>query len=386
MGFNHYSLLLLALVLLFALAAGYLFRLVILALLKYLRSGEVRKEKAETKKTLGEALKAHRTRCKMTQEFVAETIGVSRQAVSKWESAASIPDLDKILKLSQLFDVSTDTLLKDEIDLADALPGELPPPSEAPEEAPLPVRTLTLEMVHDYLATVRVQAGRLALGVALCILSPTVLILLGGLSDYEGGYRIPENLAGGTAILLLIIAGAVALFLSYGRRMEPYEAWEHEPVELAYGVTGMVEKEKAQYEGQHTRLLILGVGLCILAAVPLFVAAAVVEDGMLLIAAVDLLLLLVAAGVFLLVKTCTLFGAFQLLLEEGDYRRGRKLEDQRNEAVSTIYWCAVTAVYLAWSFLSGDWHITWVVWPVAGVFWGVIAGILSLVRRSRSKS
>src|SRR5699024_6030134 len=114
----------------------------------------------------------------------------------------------------------------------------------------------------------------------------------------------------------------------YGRRMEPYEAWEHEPVELAYGVTGMVEKEKALYEGQHTRLLILGVGLCILAAVPLFVAAAVVEDGMLLIAAVDLLLLLVAAGVFLLVKTCTLFGAFQLLLEEGDYRRGRKLEDQ----------------------------------------------------------
>ena len=107
---------------------------------------------------------------------------------------------------------------------------------------------------------------------------------------------------------------------------------------------------------------------------------------MLLIAAVDLLLLLVAAGVFLLVKTCTLFGAFQLLLEEGDYRRGRKLEDRRNEAVSTIYWCAVTAVYLAWSFLSEDWHITWVVWPVAGVFWGVIAGILSLVRRSRSKS
>ena len=329
-----------------------------------------------------------RKRSGWSQEELAGRLGVSRQAVSKWESAASIPDLDKILKLSQLFDVSTDTLLKDEIDLADALPGELPSPSEAPEEAPLPVRTLTLEMVHDYLATVRVQAGRLALGVALCILSPTVLILLGGLSDYEGGYRIPENLAGGvgTAILLLIIAGAVALFLSYGRRMEPYEAWEHEPVELAYGVTGMVEKEKALYEGQHTRLLILGVGLCILAAVPLFVAAAVVEDGMLLIAAVDLLLLLVAAGVFLLVKTCTLFGAFQLLLEEGDYRRGRKLEDQRNEAVSTIYWCAVTAVYLAWSVLSGDWHITWVVWPVAGVFWGVIAGILSLVRRSRSKS
>ena len=76
------------------------------------------------RKSLSETLKENRTRCKMTQEFVAESIGVSRQAVSKWESAASIPDLDKILKLSQLFDVSTDTLLKDEIDLADALPAD----------------------------------------------------------------------------------------------------------------------------------------------------------------------------------------------------------------------------------------------------------------------
>ncbi len=67
-------------------ATVFLFVLLIRALLKYLRSGEVRKEKTETKKTLGEALKAHRTRCKMTQEFVAEAIGVSRQAVSRWES------------------------------------------------------------------------------------------------------------------------------------------------------------------------------------------------------------------------------------------------------------------------------------------------------------
>ncbi|MDR3998985.1 MAG: helix-turn-helix transcriptional regulator, partial [Evtepia sp.] len=64
-----------------------------------------------------------RKRSGWSQEELAGRLGVSRQAVSKWESAASIPDLDKILKLSQLFDVSTDTLLKDEIDLADALPG-----------------------------------------------------------------------------------------------------------------------------------------------------------------------------------------------------------------------------------------------------------------------
>ena len=96
-------------------AAAVIFLLVLLvrALLKYLRSGEVRKEKAETKRSLGEALKAHRTRCKMTQEFVAETIGVSRQAVSKWESGASDPSTSNLLALAKLYGVSAEDLLRE---------------------------------------------------------------------------------------------------------------------------------------------------------------------------------------------------------------------------------------------------------------------------------
>ena len=96
-----------------AAAVIFLFVLLVRALLKYLRSGEVRKEKAETKRSLGEALKAHRTRCKMTQEFVAETIGVSRQAVSKWESDASDPSTSNLLALAKLYGVSAEDLLRE---------------------------------------------------------------------------------------------------------------------------------------------------------------------------------------------------------------------------------------------------------------------------------
>ena len=96
-----------------AAAVIFLFVLLVRALLKYLRSGEVRKEKAETKRSLGEALKAHRTRCKMTQEFVAETIGVSRQAVSKWESGASDPSTSNLLALAKLYSVSAEDLLRE---------------------------------------------------------------------------------------------------------------------------------------------------------------------------------------------------------------------------------------------------------------------------------
>ena len=96
-----------------AAAVIFLFVLLVRALLKYLRSGEVRKEQAETKRSLGEALKAHRTRCKMTQEFVAETIGVSRQAVSKWESGASDPSTSNLLALAKLYGVSAEDLLRE---------------------------------------------------------------------------------------------------------------------------------------------------------------------------------------------------------------------------------------------------------------------------------
>ena len=96
-----------------AAAVIFLFVLLVRALLKYLRSGEVRKEKAETKRSLGEALKAHRTRCKMTQEFVAETIGVSRQAVSKWDSGTSDPSTSNLLALAKLYGVSAEDLLRE---------------------------------------------------------------------------------------------------------------------------------------------------------------------------------------------------------------------------------------------------------------------------------
>ena len=93
--------------------AGYVVYLVIKALRKYTRSVPVRKEKAENVKTLGEVLKQHRLNCKMTQEFVAETLGVSRQAVSKWESGASAPSTTNLMALAKVFDVSAEELLKE---------------------------------------------------------------------------------------------------------------------------------------------------------------------------------------------------------------------------------------------------------------------------------
>ena len=86
--------------------------LLIKALLKYLHTGEIRREKSVVRKSLGDALKENRVRCQMTQEFVAEHLGVSRQAVSKWENGTSDPSTSNLLALAKLYGISAEELLK----------------------------------------------------------------------------------------------------------------------------------------------------------------------------------------------------------------------------------------------------------------------------------
>lgn len=97
-----------------AVSAGivYLFILIVKALKKYVNSKDVRKEKKAVAKSLGEALKENRIRCQMTQEFVAETLGVSRQSVSKWENGSSDPNTSNLIALSKLYKISPEELLE----------------------------------------------------------------------------------------------------------------------------------------------------------------------------------------------------------------------------------------------------------------------------------
>ena len=91
---------------------AYVLFLLIKALRKYLKSNDAVKKNAITLKSLGEVLKEHRIRCHMTQEFVAEHLGVSRQAVSKWENGTSDPSTTNLLALAKLYGISAEELLK----------------------------------------------------------------------------------------------------------------------------------------------------------------------------------------------------------------------------------------------------------------------------------
>ena len=318
-----------------------------------------------------------------SQEELAGQLGVSRQSVSKWESASSIPDLDKILKMSEVFGVSTDYLLKDSNEPEEEAFAEASLDATTVSDSDCKIRTVSLEEANTFMDIVQNMAAKVAAGVSICVLSPILLILLAALSDQEGGHIIPEALAVavGLPVLLVMVAGAVALFIWYGRKTERFEYLEKDLVELAYGVTGVVEKRKKGYEPSHGVSLVIGVGLCILSAIPLFVLGALDENGMLAIYGVIFCLMIVSAGVFFLIRTCMIFGSFQKLLEEGDYSRDKKTAEKRNETVTTVYWCIVTAVYLGWSFYTMEWQRTWIIWPCAAVLFGAVLGVSGVIRK-----
>ena len=98
-------------------------------------------------------------------------------------------------------------------------------------------------------------------------------------------------------------------------------------------------------------------------------------------AAVGILLIIVAIGAYLIVRSSIVWGSYQILLQEGDYTVEHKQENKKNEHIAQIYWGLAVAIYLAISFLTNAWDRTWIVWPVAGVTYGVVIAVVRAMRK-----
>ena len=309
-----------------------------------------------------------------SQEELAEKCGVSRQAVSKWEGAQSVPDLGRIVQLSELFGVSTDYLLKDELEAEGTGPLQ---------ETDAPLRALGMEEANAFLEAKERSAGRTALGVLLCILSPIVLILL--CSAWGTGrltWTEAQAAGVGMAALLLMIGGAVAIIVPNSLRMERYAWLEREQLDTLYGVSGMVRERQERFRPVYTRQMTLGVVLCVLAVIPVFLVLLVGEnDDFYGACGMALLLALVAVGVLLIVRCSVVWGSYQMLLQEGDYSIQHKAQNGKNDHIAAIYWGLAIAIYLTISFITNAWNRTWIVWPIAGVTYGVVIAIANAVRK-----
>ena len=314
----------------------------------------------------------------LSQEELAEKMNVSRQSVSKWESAQSVPDLNKIIMLSEIFGVSTDYLLKDSLEAPDI---------KVTEDSGTELRKVSMEDANEFLDKNEKYASGLALGTLICILSVIPMLMLGALSEQPGlGF-----LAGiGIAAMLVIIAPAVAIFIRTGNSMEKFSYLETDPVDTAYGVDGMVKERREQFRPVSEKSIVTGVVMCIIGAA-IFVFSAIFSehfgsyDAVFGAAGLCVMLMLVAAGVYMIVKSSTIMGGFGRLLEEGEYSRKNKSSRSSGMTVVGIYWIVLVAVYLTVSFLTNGWGRTWIIFAVGGVLTPVVSAVQDAISSKKDK-
>ncbi|MDO4650221.1 MAG: helix-turn-helix transcriptional regulator [Eubacteriales bacterium] len=318
---------------------------------------------------LADKLNQLRTSSGLSQEELAEKMNVSRQSVSKWESGNSIPGMDKIVELSNIFGVSSDYLLKD--DLVE-LPGEIVPDLG---DQPL-LREISLEEAKDYLAAIQDNLKKISFGVLLCIMSPIpLMLLLATFLDSKTGFT--EDMASGigTACILLIVAVAVALFILSNIRLKKYEYLEQEVFHLSYGVEGILEQDAELFLPKFYGRIAIGVVLFIISSVPLILFGGFNMERMTLYS-VAFLLFLVGIGVYLIIIVGIQKGAYDKLLQRGDYTIEKKKAGKKLSVFSSVYWLLTTAIYLVISFTTNRWDYTWICWPIAGILFAASYAIL----------
>lgn len=307
---------------------------------------------------IGEKIMILRKEKDLSQEDLSMLMDVSRQSVSKWELGDSTPDLDKIIRLAEIFNVSTDELIRDDLPLKQSALSD----------------RLSDEEAEEFIALRHSTALPLAGAVMLCILSPVCLLAFGG--GFEAGFFHKlfrsEDTAGltGLVILLGLITIAVAIFIYLGQRLSKFDYLSTTPISISSRIRKQAEAALKEEEKSNAIGMTAGICLTIFAVIVFFLILMAGEQysGF----GVAAMLTIIALGVFLIIMTCYRKSTWQILLQEGDYTVENKAYEKKYNWLPGVYWCVVTAIYLLVSFLTDAWDITWVIYATAGIIYGAI--------------
>ena len=308
-----------------------------------------------------------------SQEEFAEKMGVSRQAVSKWESAQSVPELSKILLMADLFGVTTDYLLKDEIDECESV-----------SEEKTTSKRLTLEDANKYINKSKKIALIIAAATFLCVISPITLIVLGGLSDMLDSF-ISENFACaiGIGVIFMLVAIAVAMFIYADFSNADFKYLEEEYFECEYGVEGMAKARLEKFRFTYMLSNVIASVMCVISPLPL-IFCAFSGNEVICVYMIGVLLLIVAIAVFIFISVGNVWEAYQRILKNPKYsvpkNDNKKIRNIEN-IVTDIYWTLVLVAYFIWSFSCSAWAISWIVWVIAAPLSALIPIIFGSKRR-----
>lgn len=318
-------------------------------------------KKGDLKVTFTKKLMQLRKQNGYSQEELAQKLDITRQSISKWESGQSVPDLKRIIQLSKLFNVSTDYLLKDNIETVPSI-----------DATTIPLRQISMSEATTFLDIKTATSKAIAFGIFLCIIAPICLLILSASS-------LPENTATtvGLVVLLLLVALAVAIFIASGHQSEPFTYLDKENFETYADVRKMVTVRRAQYKNTYTKNNIIGSCSCILAALPIIIGSISFGDNdLLLMLTLAATLVLAGIGTGFFIHTGIIWVSFEKLLQTGDYSKSNKDRRSIIAPLSMVYWLVITAIYLGYSFATNNWYYSWLIWLMAVLLYPAIINLL----------
>ena len=309
-----------------------------------------------------------------SQEELAEKLNISRQSVSKWESANSIPDLNKIIKLAEIFDVSTDFLLKDEYETFETK-------SESSQSS---VSQISMEQALKYVASKIAISHLTTKGVLLCLCSVMPLFFFMAMAE-TNKLGLSDDMAAGLGVLsiLIMISLAVSFFIKTNQYETDIKAIDNEPFELSYGVHSAFQEKLEKFKPRYNLRLSIAVFLFIVSFVPVMFAGMFFEGSDVIIMMLIVLLLFIATGLYILLPVSARFEAYnRILTDNSDFEKSKR--SQKAEKLAAFYWPLLTAIFLGWSLWTMDWGITWIIWPVGAVLFAALVGLMELLDKEES--
>lgn len=328
-----------------------------------------------TKMKIADKIINERKKMGWSQEELAEKLSVSRQSVSKWEGAQAVPDLQRIIDMASLFGVSTDYLLRDEVESENK--EEIYEFSQSDKIPPL--KKVSVEIANEYTRVVKKDTPLVIISTVAFILSPVTLIFLAGLSG-ETTLGISETVASASGLiaLFILIGIGVALCIMINSRESEFKYIEKGEFETEYGVKAIIEDKKKKESESGLIYKIASVILFCLSPVPLIMTALFEAPDYIIVSMVCVLLLIVAIGVALCLIKGRVENAYENLLNEN---RVAEIEKENRShkirsAITTSYWCLIVAIFLAMGFIFGRWELAGIIFPIAGVLFAAVMAIV----------
>jgi len=319
---------------------------------------------------LAEKIIKLRKQCGWSQEELAEKMNVSRQSVSKWESTNSIPDLNKIIMLAEIFDVSTDFLLKDDVEAFDSC-------SEGIEPS---VMQISLEQALKYVDDKVEVSGLVTKGVMLCVCSVVPLFFFLAMAE-TNRLNLTSNVAAaiGVVSILIMISIGISFFIRTNQYESDIEPIENEAFELAYGVHSVFKEKLQKFRATYNLRLSLGIFMFITSFVPLMFVSIFFGGSDVILMMLIVLILMIAIGIYIVAPVSAKYDAFNNILKDNDIDTEKSRRAKRAEKLAAFYWPLLTAIYLGWSLWTMDWGVTWIIWPVGAVLFVALLGLMELL-------